>query len=82
MNFKLPDDLASDDQRAIIMALERYFTEEAAPPNPWVLASRAANTRTPTTHLRRDTDRPWQQALRFPIGQRVTPNLHGRGDAR
>jgi len=82
VNFRLPDDLSPEDERAVITALERYFTEEAAPPNPWVLASRAANTRTPVTHLRRDTDRPWQQQQRFPLGQRTTPNLHGRGDAR
>ena len=82
MNYALPEGLPPEDERAIIQALERYFTEEAMPPNPWVLGSRAHNTRTPVRQLRHDTDRPWQQFLRTPTGQRVTPNLHGRGDAR
>jgi len=82
MRFELPDGLGADEERAVMAALERYFAEEAAPPDPWTLSGRASNTRAQMLHVRHSTDRPWNQADRFPRAGRDTPNFHGRGDAR
>ena len=79
--FRLPEGLPADDEKAVIAALERYFAEAAAPPDPWTLAGRASNARMAMLHVRRDTPTPWQDADRFPRAQRVTPPFHGRGDA-
>ena len=80
--FHIPEDLPADEERAVIAALERYFAESSAPPDPWTLAGRASNTRASMLHVRRATPTPWQDADRFPRAQRSTPPFHGRGDAR
>ena len=38
--FELPDDLEPEDERAVLMALERYFSAENPKPAPWVLQGR------------------------------------------
>ena len=82
MSYELPPDLTPDEQRAVISALERYFTDESRPPDAWTVSGRAANTRTSTLHVRRSTPRAWQNTLRYPLAGRSYPRLNGRGDAR
>jgi hypothetical protein len=39
-SFDLPDGLTPEDERAILIALERYFLQESPKPAPWVLQGR------------------------------------------
>jgi hypothetical protein len=79
--FELPDDLTSEQERAVIRALERYFARESPHPEPWVLAGRVAATGLGLLQARRYTDTPWGVARHAPFARRGVPPLWGRGDA-
>ena len=38
--IELPEGLTSEEERAILTALERYFQQESPKPNTWVLQGR------------------------------------------
>jgi hypothetical protein len=81
--YELPQDLTTEEERAIFLALERYFTDPDGKPDPWRLSGRAVATRQQTWEARRLLPgSSWQWVKRLPLAQRSQPNLHGRGDAR
>lgn len=81
--YELPKDISAEDERAVILALERYFSDPDGKPDPWRLSGRAAATRQQTWEARRLLPgSSWQWVQRLPLAHRHQPNLHGRGDAR
>jgi hypothetical protein len=77
--FRLPDGLTSADERAILMALERYFIQENPKPAPWVLQGRIEATGYGALQVRRFAREPWHgQWVEF--ARKGVPSLHGRGD--
>jgi hypothetical protein len=78
--FELPDDLTPDQERAIILALERYFAQESPHPNPWVLAGRMDATGVGALQVRHLSDTPWQVGGQVPFLRRGIPPQAGRGD--
>jgi hypothetical protein len=78
--FELPDDLTPDQERAIILALERYFAQESPHPHPWVLAGRIEATGMGALQVRRLTDAPWEVGGQVPFLRRGVPPQAGRGD--
>ncbi len=79
--FELPEDLAPEEERAIIRALERYFAQENPRPRSWVLAGRLDATGWGALQARHHSDAPWAATGRFPFVRRGVPPLAGRGDA-
>jgi hypothetical protein len=79
--FELPEDLAPEEERAIIRALERYFAQESPHPHPWVLAGRIDATAVGALQARHLTDAPWDATGRVPFARRGVPPQAGRGDA-
>ena len=79
--FELPEDLAPEEERAIIRALERYFARESPHPEPWVLAGRVDATGLGALQARRYTSAPWGAVLFASFARRGVPPLQGRGDA-
>ena len=79
--FELPDDLTPDEERAILMALERFFIAESPRPAPWVLQGRIDATGLGTLQARRYAREPWhgQQAQ---FARKGVPTVHGRSDVR
>jgi hypothetical protein len=79
--FELPDDLEPGDERAILMALERFFSAENPKPAPWVLQGRIDATGVGALQVRRYAREPWHgQWVEF--ARKGVPPLHGRGDVR
>jgi hypothetical protein len=79
--FELPDGLAPEEERAILMALERYFVEESPKPNPWVLQGRIDATGVGALQVRKYAREPWQ-GPNAPFARKGVPTLHGRADMR
>ncbi|GIU97148.1 MAG: hypothetical protein KatS3mg013_0951 [Actinomycetota bacterium] len=79
--FELPEGLSGAEERAIVMALERYFAEESPKPNPWVLQGRVDALGAGRLQVRRYARQPWHQ-IRAPFARRGVPPLAGRGDVR
>ena len=40
-SYRLPEDLTPEEERAVILALERYFKDPDGKPDSWALAGRA-----------------------------------------
>ncbi len=78
--FQLPEGLTPDEERAILLALERYFRQESPRPDPWVLRGRLETTGLGALQGRRLMDLPW--TARLPFARPGVPPLAGRGDAR
>jgi hypothetical protein len=72
--FEVPEGLTPDEERAILMALERYFVQESPKPNPWVLQGRI-------DAVRRYAREPWH-GPNAPFVRRGVPPVNGRGDVR
>src|SRR3546814_4187146 len=49
-----------EEERAIVLALERYFLQESPHPDPWVLAGRLEATGYGSLQARRHTDTAWR----------------------
>ncbi len=79
--FEIPDGLAPEEERAILMALERYFLQESYKPTPWVLQGRIEATGLGRLQVRRYARDPWAgpQAAHARTG---VPPMQGRGDVR
>ncbi len=80
--FELPEGLTREEERAVLLALERYFRREDPHPHPWVLAGRLDATGWGALQARRYADRSWPIAGRAPFARRGTMPMLGRGDAR
>jgi hypothetical protein len=79
--FELPEGLSSAEERAILMALERYFVRENPKPAPWVLQGRIEATGLGALQARRWAREPWHgQWVEF--ARKGVPPVEGRGDVR
>ena len=77
--FELPDDLEPEEERAVLMALERYFSAENPRPAPWVLQGRIDAVGYGALQVRRFAREPWHgQWVEF--ARKGVPSLQGRGD--
>lgn len=79
--FEVPIGLTREEERAIVLALERYFLQESPHPDPWVLAGRLEATGYGALQARRHTDTAWALPARTAFTRRGVPPTHGRGDA-
>ena len=79
--LELPPGLTPEEERAILMALERYFLQESPKPMPLVLQGRIDATGVGALQARRYAHEPWhgQQAAFTRKG--VAP-VTGRSDVR
>ena len=80
-HFEVPDGLTPEQERAILMALERYFVQENPKPAPWVLQGRIEATGFGALQIRRYAREPWHGQWAEFSRKGVAP-LHGRGDVR
>jgi hypothetical protein len=79
--FELPEGLSSEEERAILMALERYFVLENPKPPAWVLQGRIEATGLGALQARRWAREPWHgQWVEF--ARKGVPPVEGRGDVR
>jgi hypothetical protein len=79
--FELPDGIEPEEERAVLMALERYFSAENPKPPPWVLQGRIDATGFGALQVRRFAREPWHgQCVEF--ARRGVPPMNGRGDVR
>ncbi len=79
--IELPDGLTVDEERAILMALERYFQQESPKPNPWVLQGRIEATGLGGLQIRKYAREPWH-GNRAEFARKGVAPVHGRGDQR
>jgi hypothetical protein len=79
--FELPEDLTPEEDRAILMALERYLQQESPKPTPWVLQGRVDATGLGQLQVRKLARDPWNE-VKAPFARRGVPAAHGRGDVR
>jgi hypothetical protein len=79
--LEIPGDLTPQEERAVLMALERYFHAESPKPLPWVLQGRLETTGLGALQVRRVAREPWH-GLHAPFARRGVPPMHGRGDVR
>ncbi len=79
--FDLPPDLTPEEERAILMALERFFLAESPKPAPWVLQGRIDATGQGVLQVRRYAREPWH-GQSAPHARKGVPPVHGRSDVR
>lgn len=79
--FELPEDLTPEEERAILMALERYLLLESPKPLPWVLQGRIDAIGVGALQVRRVAREPWH-GLHAQFTRRGVAPMHGRGDVR
>jgi hypothetical protein len=79
--LELPEGLTPEEERAIVMALERYFLAESPKPAPWVLQGRIEAIGIGGLQVRRYAREPWhgQQA---PFARAGVAPVNGRSDVR
>ena len=79
--FELPEGVSREEERAVLMALERYFVQESPKPDPWVLQGRIDATGLGALQVRKLAREPWH-GVRVAYARRGVPPLHGRADQR
>jgi hypothetical protein len=79
--FELPDGLSPEEERAILMALERYLLQESPKPTPWVLQGRVEATGLGQLQVRKLARDPWNE-VRAAFARPGVPTVTGRGDVR
>jgi hypothetical protein len=77
----IPDGLSPEEERAILMALERYFLAESPKPSPWVLQGRVEATGMGALQSRRYAREPWH-GQHGPFSRKGVGSLNGRSDVR
>jgi hypothetical protein len=80
--YELPGGLAPEEERAILLALERYLRGEVPKPDPWVLEGRLAACALGAVQGRRLMRRAWDAPVRMAFARRGFPSTTGRADAR
>ena len=80
--YELPEGLTSEEERAAIAALERYFSADGKEPDRWVLAGRIDATGLGALQTRRFAKGAWGRAARGAFARRGTSTNLGRGDSR
>ena len=80
--FELPADLSREDERQILVALERYFRSESPKPKAWALAGRLEATGIGGLQARRLSEGTWRGPAGTPFARSGVFTLEGRGDAR
>ncbi|HZP89954.1 MAG TPA: hypothetical protein VFC04_03040 [Actinomycetota bacterium] len=80
--FELPDGISREEERAVLVALERYFLQESPHPDPWVLAGRLEATGHGALQARRYVERAWRLPERAPFVRPGVPSAAGRADLR
>ena len=79
--LEIPEGLSPAEERAILMALERYFKQESPKPTPWVLQGRVDATGLGALQVRKLAREPWT-GVRAAFARRGVAPVHGRGDVR
>ena len=79
--LELPEGLTPEEERAILMALERYFLQESPKPMPWVLQARIDATGMGGLQVRRYAHEPWHGQHAAFTRKGVAP-VNGRSDVR
>jgi hypothetical protein len=80
--FEVPEGLSREEERAILLALERYFLQESPHPDPWVMAGRMDATGYGALQARRHMDAAWGTSATRMFARPGVPPMHGRGDSR
>ncbi|MFN8234473.1 MAG: hypothetical protein U0V56_13745 [Actinomycetota bacterium] len=78
--FDLPEGLTPEEERAILMGLERYLSQESPKPRPWVLQGRIEAMGVGQLQARKWARQPW--LVRAQFARRGSASLNGRGDVR
>jgi hypothetical protein len=79
--LELPEGLTPEEERAIVVALERYFLQESPKPAAWVLQGRLEVTGLGALQARRYAHEPWHgHAVEFT--RKGVPPVNGRSDVR
>jgi hypothetical protein len=79
--IEIPEDLTPEEERAILMALERYFSQESPKPTPWVLQGRVDATGHGTLQVRKYSRDPWN-GVQAAFVRPGVPSMNGRSDVR
>jgi hypothetical protein len=79
--FEIPEALAPEDERAILMALGRYLIQESVKPTPWVLQGRIDAIGLGRLQVRKYAREPWA-GPKAPHTRYGVPSVHGRADVR
>jgi hypothetical protein len=79
--FEIDENLTPEDERAILMALGRYFIQESFKPTPWVLQGRIDAIGLGRLQVRKYAREPWA-GPKAPHTRYGVPTMHGRGDVR
>jgi hypothetical protein len=77
--FGLPAGLTPEEERAIIIALERYFLQESPKLDPWVLQSRIEAIGLGRLQVRKFARDPWH-GNSAAFARTGAPSVRGRGD--
>ena len=77
--LELPDWLTPEEERAILVALERYFLQESPKPAAWVLQGRIEATGLGGLQVRRYAHDPWHGHATAFSRKGVAP-VNGRSD--
>jgi hypothetical protein len=80
-SIELPEGLSSEEERAILTALERYFQQESPKPNTWVLQGRIDATGLGGLQVRKYAREPWH-GNHAAFARKGVPPVNGRGDQR
>jgi hypothetical protein len=77
--FEIPEGISQQEERAILMALERYLSAENPRPAAWVLQGRIDAVGYGALQVRRFAREPWHgQWVEF--ARKGVPPVQGRGD--
>jgi hypothetical protein len=77
--LELPEGLTTEEERAILVALERYFLQESPKPAAWVLQGRIEATGLGGLQVRRYAHEPWHGHTAEFSRKGVAP-VNGRSD--
>lgn len=80
--FDLPEGLSREEERSVMLALERYFLRESPRTPPWVLAARIETTGYGALQARKYAESSWPMPGRVGFARSGVPSLVGRADAR
>jgi hypothetical protein len=80
--FELPPHLSSEEERAVLAALEHYLERASVRPSPWSLAGRAEGLGLGALQVRNQSRHPWTGTRLNHYTRRGVESRMGRGDAK